>query len=72
LPLQSIPTLVSHREAILDVKKEFLQFIFALSHQRGLSGFVPNATPQPFLTFEQHAKRYGDLPMPIALVARVG
>lgn len=28
-------------------------------------------TPQPFLTFEQHAKRYGDLPMPIALVARV-
>jgi hypothetical protein len=27
LPLQSIPTLVSHREAILDVKKEFLQFI---------------------------------------------
>jgi hypothetical protein len=28
--------------------------------------------PQPFLTFEQHAKRYGDLPMPIALVARVG
>jgi hypothetical protein len=31
-----------------------------------VSGFVPNVTPQPFLTFEQHAKRYGDLRMPIA------
>jgi hypothetical protein len=28
--------------------------------------------PAAILTFEQHAKRYGDLPMPIALVARDG
>jgi hypothetical protein len=51
------PDPVSHRDAILLIEKDFFAFYLYLRHQCDVSGFVPNVTPQPFLTFEQHAKR---------------